>query len=240
MTLRIRLVRWFLANALLAGISFLCAGSVKHADVEAISRRFCAVGFISILTDQAGSGERTKRSQASEGTDPAVRHGCEHLVRCDSRFRRPRCGKASLDIPIFQRSADGGIRRFYCGQCSSNLGDGCEYLLFDGASPSGGAGPRSGNDGPYRLRSTSGLSRDVAHCAFDSPSHSARSSHFSRHHCTGHSFCSGPGAKTGSSSKISLVMPIISQGAPLPLNSGSLVKEEKRSWNARFASQQIW
>ena len=88
MTLRIRLVRWFLANALLAGISFLCAGGANQPTLRLYLVAFGVMDFINILTINPALA-RERSEPASEGTDPAVRLDCERLVRCDSRIRRP-------------------------------------------------------------------------------------------------------------------------------------------------------
>ena len=219
MTLRIRLVRWFLANALLAGISFLCAGGVTPADIEAISRGLCADGISKHSDHQAGLWRGNEASRLQK--EPIQQFDrCERLVHGDGRFRGPRCGKASLDIPISQRSADGGICRIYCGQCSSNLGDGGECLLFDGASPSGGAGPSTGKEWPLSLRSTSRLSRDVAHCAFDGLRTWLEARTSPRINVRGAHFIPGRARRLGSSSEISPVMPIISEEAPYRLIPG--------------------
>ena len=72
MTLRIRLVRWFLANALLAGISFLCAGGANQPALRLYLVAFGVMDFINILTiNPALARERSEPS--SEGADPAVR-----------------------------------------------------------------------------------------------------------------------------------------------------------------------
>ena len=88
MTLRIRLVRWFLANALLAGISFLCAGGANQPALRLYLVAFGVMDFINILTinpalarERSEPGFRRRRSSSSIG--------CERLVRCDSRIRRP-------------------------------------------------------------------------------------------------------------------------------------------------------
>ena len=72
MTLRLRLVRWFLANALLTGIVFLCAGSVSLPTLRAYLVVFAAVGLVSTLTINPDL-ERERIQPGSEGTDPSVR-----------------------------------------------------------------------------------------------------------------------------------------------------------------------
>lgn len=72
MTLRIRLVRWFLANALLAGISFLCAGGANQPALRLYLVAFGVMDFINILTINPVLA-RERSEPASEGTDPAVR-----------------------------------------------------------------------------------------------------------------------------------------------------------------------
>ena len=72
MSLGMRLIRWGLANALLAGISFLCAGSVRSHGLTAYLVVFAAVGLV---TSVAISSELAKeRSEpVIEGIDAGVR-----------------------------------------------------------------------------------------------------------------------------------------------------------------------
>ena len=73
MSLRIRLVRWVMANAVLAGIAFLCAGSVSLPTMRVYLVTFATMGLASTLTINPELAK--ERSQpGSEGTDPAVRH----------------------------------------------------------------------------------------------------------------------------------------------------------------------
>ena len=104
MTLRVRLVRWVLANTFLAGISFLCAGGVNQPTLRLYLVAFGLMDFISILVinpalarERSAASLRRRRSSSSPG--------CERFVLGDGRFRGPRCGKASLDIPISQTNA---------------------------------------------------------------------------------------------------------------------------------------
>ena len=78
MTLRVCLFRWLLANAVLAGITFLCAGSLRLPTVRVYLVVFAAVGLVSILSVK--SDLTKERSQpAAEGIDPATRHGASTL-----------------------------------------------------------------------------------------------------------------------------------------------------------------
>jgi len=72
MTLRLRLVRWFLANALLTGIVFLCRGGGSLPTLKAYLVAFAAVGLVSTLTIKPEL-EKERIQPGSEGTDPAVR-----------------------------------------------------------------------------------------------------------------------------------------------------------------------
>ena len=72
MTQRIRLVRWFLANALLAGISFLCAGGANQPALRLYLVAFGVMDFINILTINPALA-RERSEPGSEGADPAVR-----------------------------------------------------------------------------------------------------------------------------------------------------------------------
>jgi protein-S-isoprenylcysteine O-methyltransferase Ste14 len=72
MTLRIRFVRWFLANALLAGISFLCAGGANQPALRLYLAAFGVMDFINILTINPALA-RERSEPGSEGADPAVR-----------------------------------------------------------------------------------------------------------------------------------------------------------------------
>ena len=125
MTLRMRLVRWFLANALLAGIAFLCAGGRESADREAISGRVWVMDFISILAISPALA-RERSAPGSEGADPTVRPVASILFVATVAFGALDAGRLHWTFPFPKRSADGGFRRLCCGQCSSNLGDGCE------------------------------------------------------------------------------------------------------------------
>jgi pheromone shutdown protein TraB len=50
MTLRVCLFRWALANTVLAGITFLCARSVRLPTLRVYLVAFAAVGLVSTLT----------------------------------------------------------------------------------------------------------------------------------------------------------------------------------------------
>ncbi len=70
--LRIRLVRWFLANALLAGISFLCAGGAKQLALRQYLGAYALMDLINMLTINPALA-RERSEPGSEGADPAVR-----------------------------------------------------------------------------------------------------------------------------------------------------------------------
>jgi protein-S-isoprenylcysteine O-methyltransferase Ste14 len=72
MTLRLRLVRWFLANALLAGIALTCAGSMRLPMLRVYLVAFAAVGLVNTLTINPEL-EKERIQPGSDGTDPSVR-----------------------------------------------------------------------------------------------------------------------------------------------------------------------
>lgn len=49
MNLRVRLIRWILANGLLAGIAFVCAGSMSLPMLRAYLVAFAILDLISLL-----------------------------------------------------------------------------------------------------------------------------------------------------------------------------------------------
>ena len=72
MTLRMPIIRWGLANALLAGIAFLCAGSVAEPALRRYLLVYAVLDLVSTLViSPALSGERSQ--PLAEGIDPAVR-----------------------------------------------------------------------------------------------------------------------------------------------------------------------
>jgi protein-S-isoprenylcysteine O-methyltransferase Ste14 len=78
MNLRVRLIRWVLAKALLAGIALLCAGSVSLPALREYLVVFSAVGLVSTLTIKPDLAQ--ERSQpAGEGIDPPIRHAASTL-----------------------------------------------------------------------------------------------------------------------------------------------------------------
>lgn len=85
MTLRVCLFRWLLANIVLAGITFLCAGSVRLPTLRVYLVAFAAVGLVSTLTVKPDLAK--ERSQpAAEGIDPAIRHGASTLFMATVAF----------------------------------------------------------------------------------------------------------------------------------------------------------
>ncbi|MFZ0962055.1 MAG: isoprenylcysteine carboxylmethyltransferase family protein [Terriglobia bacterium] len=90
MSLSVRLIRWVLANALLAGISFLCAGGLSQPTLKLYLIAFGIMDFIGILViNSALAAERSL--PASEGTDPAVRPIASALFMATVAF-------AALDV----------------------------------------------------------------------------------------------------------------------------------------------
>ncbi|MGO8814893.1 MAG: methyltransferase family protein [Terriglobia bacterium] len=72
MTLRMPIIRWGVANALLAGIAFLCAGSVAEPALRRYLLVYAVLDLVSTLViSPALSGERSQ--PLAEGIDPAVR-----------------------------------------------------------------------------------------------------------------------------------------------------------------------
>ena len=71
MTLGMRLFRWGLANVVLAGISFLCAGSVKLPSVAMYLVAFAVTDLVSTLVVNPDLAK--ERSRPLEGIDPVVR-----------------------------------------------------------------------------------------------------------------------------------------------------------------------
>jgi len=99
MTLRIRLVRWFLANAFLAGISFLCAGGVNHPTLRLYLVAFGLMDFICILViSPALAGERS--APRSEGVDPAVRPAASILFVATVVFGALDAGRLHWTFPF--------------------------------------------------------------------------------------------------------------------------------------------
>lgn len=72
MTLVVRLTRWLMASALLAGLAFLCAGNARLPMLRVYLVVFAAAGLVSFLTINPDLAQ--ERSQpGTEGIDPAVR-----------------------------------------------------------------------------------------------------------------------------------------------------------------------
>ena len=99
MTLRIRLVRWFLANALLAGISFLCAGGVNQPTLRLYLVAFGLMDFISILVISPALA-RERSEPGSEGTDPAVRPVASALFVATVAFGALDVGRLHWTFPF--------------------------------------------------------------------------------------------------------------------------------------------
>jgi protein-S-isoprenylcysteine O-methyltransferase Ste14 len=72
MSLRMRLLRWVLANTLLAGISFVCAGGLNQPTLRLYLIAFGLMDFISILVISPALA-RERSEPGSKGADPAVR-----------------------------------------------------------------------------------------------------------------------------------------------------------------------
>ena len=211
MTLRVCLFRWLLANAVLAGITFLCAGSVRLPTLRVYLVAFAAVGLVSTLTVKPDLAK--ERSQpAAEGIDPAIRHGASTLFMATVAFGALDVGRLNGAFPFSTRSTERGPCRIYRSQRSSNLGDGRERLLFDGTSSSARAGPASGHQWPISFRSASRVPGHAVHRSFHGPYTWLDPRPFSRIGLRGAHFVLGPHAKTRTSSKIFPVMPIISEG----------------------------
>ena len=99
MTLRIRLVRWFLANALLAGISFLCAGGANQPTLRLYLVAFGVMDFISILTINPALA-RERSEPGSEGADPAVRPVASALFVATVAFGALDVGRLHWTFPF--------------------------------------------------------------------------------------------------------------------------------------------
>jgi protein-S-isoprenylcysteine O-methyltransferase Ste14 len=99
MTLRIRLVRWFLANALLAGISFLCAGGANQPALGLYLVAFGVMDFINILTINPGLA-RERSEPGSEGADPAVRPVASALFVATIAFGALDVGRLHWTFPF--------------------------------------------------------------------------------------------------------------------------------------------
>ena len=99
MTLRIRLVRWFLANALLAGISFICAGGVNQPTLRLYLVVFGLMDFISILVISPALA-RERSAPGSEGADPAVRPAASILFVATVVFGALDAGRLHLTFPF--------------------------------------------------------------------------------------------------------------------------------------------
>ncbi len=99
MTLRIRLVRWFLANALLAGISFLCAGGANQPALRLYLVTFGVMDFINILTINPALA-RERSEPGSEGADPAVRPVASALFVATVAFGALDVGRLHWTLPF--------------------------------------------------------------------------------------------------------------------------------------------
>ena len=72
MTLGIRLTRWLFANAFLAGIAFICAGTVSLPIMWAYLAFFAGIGLVTLLVSSPDLA--AERSQpAAGGIDPGIR-----------------------------------------------------------------------------------------------------------------------------------------------------------------------
>ena len=99
MTLRLRLVRCFLANALLAGISFLCAGGVNQPTVRLYLVAFGVMDFINILTINPVLA-RERSVPGSEGADPTVRPAASILFVATVVFGALDAGRLHWTFPF--------------------------------------------------------------------------------------------------------------------------------------------
>jgi protein-S-isoprenylcysteine O-methyltransferase Ste14 len=99
MNLRLRLVRWLLANVLLAGISFLCAGGVNHPTLRLYLVAFGLMDFISILVISPALA-RERSAPGSEGADSAVRPAASILFVATVVFGALDAGRLHLTFPF--------------------------------------------------------------------------------------------------------------------------------------------
>jgi protein-S-isoprenylcysteine O-methyltransferase Ste14 len=99
MTLRLRLVRWSLANALLAGISFLCTGGVNQPTVTLYLVAFGLIDFISILVISPALA-RERSAPGSEGADPTVRPAASILFVATVVFGALDAGRLHWTFPF--------------------------------------------------------------------------------------------------------------------------------------------
>ncbi len=72
MTLGVRLTRWLLANAFLAGLAFLFAGSARLPMLRVYQVVFAVLGLVSLVAIDPDLAQERSEPRA-EGIDPAVR-----------------------------------------------------------------------------------------------------------------------------------------------------------------------
>jgi len=99
MNLRLRLVRWLLANVLLAGISFLCAGGVNQPTLRLYLVAFGLMDFISILVISPALA-RERSAPGSEGADSAVRPAASILFVATVVFGTLDAGRLHWTFPF--------------------------------------------------------------------------------------------------------------------------------------------
>lgn len=99
MNLRVRLIRWVLANALLAGISFLCAGGANQPTLKLYLVAFGLMDFISILVISPALA-RERSAPGSEGADPTVRPAASILFVATVVFGALDAGRLHWTFPF--------------------------------------------------------------------------------------------------------------------------------------------
>ena len=207
MSLRMPIIRWGVANALLAGIAFLCAGSVAEPALRRYLLVYAVLDLVSTLViSPALSGERSQ--PLAEGIDPAVRPLGSLLFVATVASGAFDVGRIHWTWPFPRGVQDAALLALIGGNALQIWAMAVNAFFSTELRIQAESGHQLVRHGPYRYVRHPGYLAMLL-IAPSTALTLAQSSRCSPPQCTWRSFCSGLNARTATSSEICPDMPII-------------------------------
>ena len=237
MNLQVRLVRWILANALLAGIAFLCAGSMRLPMLRVYLVAFAAVDLISLLVINPDLTQERSEPRAG-GIAPAVRPVASVLFLATVAFAALDTGDFIAHIHFPNRRRSAAFVVFIAANALQIWAMAVNPFFSTALRLQTERGHQLVSHGPYRFVRHPGYLAMLLIVPSTALALGSKLALTPRINVRGAHSIPGRARRPVPPQKSPRLCRLHRRGT-LSLNSGSLVKEGKRLWNARFVSRPI-